>query len=405
MLRQLFPRGYPLYEQSRFAQDLEDFDSWLEAMGYGRGCIRGHLFRLKRSLERIARAKPGSAYTVAQLDRGFGADCTARKRTALYRATQRAYQRFLLSQGRLTSPAVDEPFTPLRREYRRHLIELRGLAAETIQHHDRTVADFLHRALPSGQDLGSLTHAHVECYLALASKGISRQRLQHIVAHLRAFLRYCYDRNAIRLPLHVIDTPRAYHDELPPRALDWSLVQALLRSIDRSSKSGWRDYALLHLLGHYGLRPCEVVCLRVDSIDWAMRTLKVEQRKTRSTLVLPLAEQTVSVLRRYLAQGRPHSNHPELFLRARCPAGPLSRYAVTDIFDKRAEQSGLPINGYSAYSLRHAFAMRLLTRGVGVKAIGDLLGHRTLASTCLYLRLDTNMLRDVALPVPTPVQR
>lgn len=77
---------------------------------------------------------------------------------------------------------------------------------------------------------------------------------------------------------------------------------------------------------------------------------------------------------------------------------------MTDIFDKRAEQSGLPIDGYSAYSLRHAFAMRLLTRGVGVKAIGDLLGHRSLASTCLYLRLDTDMLRDVALPVPTPVQ-
>jgi integrase/recombinase XerD len=198
--------------------------------------------------------------------------------------------------------------------------------------------------------------------------------------------------------------PRAYHDELPPRALDWSLVQALLRSIDRSSKSGWRDYALLHLLAHYGLRPCEVVCLRVDSIDWAMRTLKVSQRKTRSTLVLPLAEQTVSVLRRYLVQRRSRSSHPELFLRARCPAGPLTRYAVADVFDKRAEQSGLPINGYSAYSLRHAFAMRLLTRGVGVKAIGDLLGHRSLASTCLYLRLDIDMLRDVALPVPTQVQ-
>jgi site-specific recombinase XerD len=228
--------------------------------------------------------------------------------------------------------------------------------------------------------------------------------VQHVVAHLRAFLRYCHDRNEIGLPLHVIDTPRTYHGELPPRALDWPLVQALLRSIDRSSRSGWRDYAILHLLAHYGLRPCEVVSLRLDSIDWDRRTLKVEQRKTRSALVLPLAEQTLSVLRRYLAQGRPRSTHPALFLRARCPAGPLTRYAVTDLFDKRAEQSGLSIDGHSAYSLRHAFAMRLLARGVGLKAIGDLLGHRCLSSTCLYLRLDTDMLRDCALPVPTQVQ-
>ena len=43
--------------------------------------------------------------------------------------------------------------------------------------------------------------------------------------------------------------------------------------------------------------------------------------------------------------------------------------------------------------------MRLLGRGVGVKVIGDLLGHRSLESTCQYLRLDVNMLRQVALPV------
>jgi site-specific recombinase XerD len=44
--------------------------------------------------------------------------------------------------------------------------------------------------------------------------------------------------------------------------------------------------------------------------------------------------------------------------------------------------------------------MRLLDRGVGIKLIGDLLGHRTLESTCVYLRLQTKALREVALPVP-----
>ncbi|MFO7072004.1 tyrosine-type recombinase/integrase, partial [Pseudomonas aeruginosa] len=48
----------------------------------------------------------------------------------------------------------------------------------------------------------------------------------------------------------------------------------------------------------------------------------------------------------------------------------------------------------------HTFAMRLLTLGVGVKAIGDLLGHRSIESTSVYLRLDTSMLQDVALEVP-----
>jgi site-specific recombinase XerD len=53
-----------------------------------------------------------------------------------------------------------------------------------------------------------------------------------------------------------------------------------------------------------------------------------------------------------------------------------------------------------AYSLRHAFAMRLLKRGVGIKVIGDLLGHRSIDTTRSYLRLNKEALRDVALEVP-----
>jgi len=44
--------------------------------------------------------------------------------------------------------------------------------------------------------------------------------------------------------------------------------------------------------------------------------------------------------------------------------------------------------------------MRLLRRGVGIKAIGDLLGHRSLEATSVYLRIDIDMLQPVALPVP-----
>ena len=48
--------------------------------------------------------------------------------------------------------------------------------------------------------------------------------------------------------------------------------------------------------------------------------------------------------------------------------------------------------------------MRLFARGVGMKAIGDLMGHNSLASTSVYLRLQTDVLREVALPVPTKVE-
>lgn len=176
----------------------------------------------------------------------------------------------------------------------------------------------------------------------------------------------------------------------------------MLRSINRSDPLGCRDHAMLYLMAYYGLRPSEVVTLTLASIDWANKTLHVEQSKTHSLLVLPLSDQALRVLKRYLRCGRPGSAHPQLFLRGRTPAGSLEHTALSDIYEKRAKLSELPLEGSSSYSLRHAFAMRLLERGVGIKAIGDLLGHHTLESTCVYLRLQTEALREVGLPIPSP---
>ncbi|MGB8433153.1 MAG: tyrosine-type recombinase/integrase, partial [Burkholderiales bacterium] len=320
---------------------------------------------------------------------------------ALYRGTQRAFARFLKQRGRLVLTESNNRFATLRADYRRQLAELRGFASATIQQHDSTLSDFLSRGVPSDKGLGELTRADIDRYVQLKSEGVSRQTLQHVVAHLRAFLRYCRDRGECAAALECIDTPRTYRGELPPRALDWKVVLRLLASVDRRTRAGWRDYAILHLMAYYGLRPSEIAALKLAAIDWTVKTLSVEQRKTRSTLVLPLADRTVNLLRRYLRHGRPAIDRPELFVRVRRPAGGLRHYAVVSIFEKRARLSGLPLQGCSSYGLRHAFAMRLLHRGVGVKAIGDLLGHHSLESTCVYLRIDTDMLRAVALPVPS----
>ena len=106
------------------------------------------------------------------------------------------------------------------------------------------------------------------------------------------------------------------------------------------------------------------------------------------------------MLQRYLREGRPAGDRPELFPRLIAPAGALTRTAIAEAFQRHVRRSGLPLSGASPYGLRHGFAMRLLERNVGVKAIGDLLGHRSLEATSVYLRLQIDALRDVALPLP-----
>lgn len=171
--------------------------------------------------------------------------------------------------------------------------------------------------------------------------------------------------------------------ELPPRAIDWDLVKRLLNSIYRQQSRSARS-SILHLMAHYGLRPSAIASLTIDAIDWWARTLRVEQRKTRSALLLPLTDHTVSLLRNYLRRGRPHTTH------SGCSFGHerrrvRSRTIPSEMCSRRsARQGGLALEGHSAYGLRHGFAMRLLDRGIGVRAIGDLLGHRTLESTCVF---------------------
>jgi site-specific recombinase XerD len=317
------------------------------------------------------------------------------------RATEGVYARFLKTEGRLLEVTTKRcRLDRMLGSYHDYLIHVRGLSESTVSRHDAAVSEFLRQSLRGTQNLETLTEIHVERYLEKKSAKITRHSLKNEVARLRAFLRYAYAKELIRRRLDFIDSPRTYRDELPPRALPWPLVKKLLRSVDRSSKSGWRDVMILHLMAYYGLRPSEVAALRVDSINWDTGTCRVEQRKTRTDLVLPLLDSTISMLRRYLKRQRPKGVCPELFLRAISPRRALGRAGVSDVFSTRAARSGLPLAGYCAYSLRHSFAMRLLQRGVGVKAIGDLLGHRSLESTCVYLRLNLAALRTVALPVP-----
>ena len=403
MLCELFPRSGAKYERSPNRGEINDFCEWLQSAGYSKDSIHGHLHRLFKVLNGTRELGDETRSSVV-LYRAFGRYCTCEYLSHRFRATERAYCQFLRAHDRLREPAKRDAVSLLLERYRQYLEQVRGFSEATTKQHGQTVSEFLDKALRPPRNIRAITSNHVERYLTYKSRHVSRQTMQHVVARLRAFFRYGAARGLVHAGLDSIDTPRTYRDELPVRALPWPLVKKLLRSVDLTSKTGWRDYTVLHLMAYYGLRPSEIVALRVDSIDWHSKTCRLKQRKTQSDMVLPLLGRTLRILRRYLYNWRWESPSPQLFLRARRPFGNLQHYAVCDLFYKRAARSGLPLKGYSSYSLRHSFAMRLLQRGVGVKAIGDLLGHRSLEATCVYLRLDVSALRAVALPL-SPVER
>jgi site-specific recombinase XerD len=393
----LFPPYYSCrYSTSPVADWLDDFAQSLKASGYTRTPIRGHISILRWALERRAPIPRDTHFSHAELQQLFGSS----KKPRLFRATQHVFERFLRSCEQWIEEPRTDRHAALLDAYRAYLLEMRGLSAMSVYHHIAAARAFLKQAVPSTRCLAEVSVKDTERFVAVSAQRFGRSSLQQRIGYLRSFLRFCHDRGVVRAHLDAIDAPRKYRGERPPRAIPWKLAQRLLASIDRSSSLGERDYAVLYLMAHYGLRTGEITTLRLDSIDWNAGELHVAQNKTRSALVLPITVQARAVLKRYLRRGRPHTERGELFLTVLAPVGPLMTAAIGTMFRRRAQQSGLPLNSSSPYGLRHGFAMRLLEKGVGVKAIGDLLGHCSLESTCVYLRLHVEALRDVALPMP-----
>jgi integrase/recombinase XerD len=398
-LKQVFPRVHFRYDRDAHAADLEQFAAWLCARGNCNKSARTHLYNAQQVL-RSLRAASGAKLDAADLARAFCRSGDARRR---YQHTRTTFTEFLRLHDRLieAGPSKADRFRDIRRDFCDRLARRRGLRPSSIGGYDHWIGDFLRYSLGHVKPLRSITTATFEAYVKARQPRLASCTLRTAINCVRDFLRYCFERGLLPDRVDILDRPVGLRDDRPPRALPWALIQRFLRSIDRSNWVGRRDYLILYLMAHYGLRPGEVASLTLEAIDWVRRTLTINQAKTSSTLVMPIDDRTLRLLRTYLENDRPMSSLPWVILKAKAPEGPMTKFAMSMVFKTHARRSGLPISHCCAYVLRHSFAMRLFGRGVGIKAIGDLMGHRSLISTGLYLRLQTDVLRDVALPVPS----
>ena len=397
MLEQLFSRSLSRYTSSPHAADLDAFATLVAAHGVDNRRTERHTRRLLQVLQ--ATELPPNATIGADVLRAAFAAWPPKG----YVGTCRLYCRYLQGRGRLAAPGPCQPRFALKEQHLQRLMELRGIAPATVIYDNWALTDFLSRVLEPDEQPSSITRQSLDEFFRRRGPQLARRTFRHTVQVVRRFLRYAFDTGVLTEPLHEFALPQAFRFEQPPRALPSGHVQLLLASIDRSTRIGMRDHAILHLMAGYGLRPGEVAALKRSSIDWQALTLRVAQSKTRSVLLLPLAPDTIDVLREYVERCVAASSDAALFGLVHPPFGPMSPCAVSTRFKVHARRSGLPITDASAYALRHSFAMRLLGAGVGMKLIGDLMGHSSLASTSVYLRIQTDMLREVALDVPAEV--
>ncbi|REE07582.1 site-specific recombinase XerD [Paraburkholderia sp. BL27I4N3] len=219
---------------------------------------------------------------------------------------------------------------------------------------------------------------------------------------LRSYLRFRRIQGDPTEPL-ISAVPRVAYWRLAalPDSLTDSELAVLVKSFDRTRPTGRRDYAIVRCLVDLGLRASEVASIQLDDLDWREGTLRIAKAKAKRTTLLPLPVETGRAISDYLRFGRPSTASRALFVRHRAPRDePVGPSLVRNAVRCAYARCGHAERWTGTHVLRHSVASRLLREGASLKDIADLLRHRSVNTTTIYLKVDLPRLNAVALPWP-----
>lgn len=230
-------------------------------------------------------------------------------------------------------------------------------------------------------------------YAWMASQGLSQTSVRRKLSALRTFLKFLvregYDVRS-RLPEHT----SARKPRRLPKALTEREVEALLSAPDTSCAPGLRDRAILETLYGCGLRVSECCGLVMSDLLLQDQVVRVTGKRNK-TRVVPVPDGTLLWLLQYLKEGRPAFARPKspsrVFLNQR--GGGLSRSGVFRILQGYARQAHIR-KAVGPHTLRHSYAVHLVRAGADLRAVQELLGHESVATTEVYTFLDFETLRE-----------
>jgi integrase/recombinase XerD len=295
------------------------------------------------------------------------------------------------------------PASVVMRDYATHLARHRGSPEVTVHKRLYHVSKLLKHLAASGKSWRQMRLPDVDAFLIECAHHYARSTTADIAGSVRSFSRFLLSSGRIDVDLaDAVISPVQPRFERPRRALPWEDVQRVLRAVDTSTPRGLRDHAMLLMMSTYGLGAGEVVRLQLQDIDWNAGTLQMSRPKTGVNFVLPLLPSVAKALARYLRHGRPpHTPTRHVFVQMKVPFSALqASAAVRHVLAKHAKAAGIQASYLGSHVLRHSNAARQLDVGTKARVLSDLLGHRDPESVSAYVRIATQSLREVSLPVP-----
>lgn len=278
--------------------------------------------------------------------------------------------------------------------YLDELAEQRRLSPHTVANYRRDLAQLL--TVAEGQPLDRLLVHHIRRFVAsLHAKGLSGRSLARLLSAWRGFFAWLGERGLVKVnPCDGMRAPKS--PRRLPKALSVDEAARLLEPADDGdSRLEARDAAMFELLYSSGLRLAELVGLDRDALDGILHEGEVRVLGKRSKpRLIPVGAQARRALVAWAAvrDELAAADEPALFVNRR--GRRISPRSVELRLAQRALRLGLPQHVHP-HMLRHSFASHVLQSSGDLRAVQEMLGHASIASTQVYTHLDFQHLASV----------
>ena len=246
-------------------------------------------------------------------------------------------------------------------------------------------------------DINDINQNHLRDYLnhIRQTYNYTSSSIANKINILHHFFRFLHDSGYISTNPAILIRPPRKKVKIP-KVLNEIELEKLLKAPDHNTDTRFKKYSLrdkliFTMFAYTGLRRTELINLNWNDINLGNKYLIVRKSKNKNQRIIPLHDRVIELLDLYLTQRLPLKNNALFIGRT---GQRIHHNSLKNLFDRYIKIAGLSGKGYTIHTLRHTFATRLLNKDVSLVNIKNLMGHRSLESTQIYLHVTGKELVD-----------
>lgn len=279
-------------------------------------------------------------------------------------------------------------------KYRQYLKLEKSLSENTVMAYTSDLDKLIQYLKEENINIMDVSLDDLENFAAgLRDIGIHPRSQARILSGIRSFFHFLLIEDYIQQdPSELLESPQI--GKHLPDILSVDEIDNLINAIDRSTKEGQRNCAILETLYSCGLRVSELCNLRISDLYLDEGFIKVEGKGSKQRLV-PISPKAIKEIKNYFLTRSDGLIKPEFedYVFISRFGKNISRIMVFHIIKELADKIGLK-KSISPHTFRHSFATHLLEGGANLRAIQSMLGHESIGTTEIYTHIDRVRLRD-----------